>query len=240
MSESPWRFNPRPQVQELAFADRLRCLVVDDALADPHALRALAAANRERFRPAQANAFPGLEWPAGGGLEAALADFFRVHVRPRLPVRRLLRMNARFGLVSLAPEALSPPQWFPHRDGGWIEPKQAIAASVLYLFEDEALGGTGFYRPAQTPFALSWLQHAAAMLEPAAFAKESGLARGYPVGTTWFERVAVVPPRFNRMLFYDGRQFHSGDIPSPGKLSPDPREGRLTLNGFFTCSRDAA
>src|SRR5690349_20344701 len=99
MTAPPWRFNPRPQVHELAFDGGLRCLVVDDALADPRALREYAIANRERFRPAQANAFPGLEWPGDGALEAALADFLRVHVRPRLPVRRLLRMNARFGLV---------------------------------------------------------------------------------------------------------------------------------------------
>ena len=56
----------------------MRCLVVDDALADPQALRDYASVNRGRFRPAQANAFPGLEWPAETALEAVLADFFRV------------------------------------------------------------------------------------------------------------------------------------------------------------------
>ena len=239
MSDSPWRFNPQPRVQALDFAGGLRCLVVDDALADPAALREFAAANRERFKPAQLNAFPGLEWPAEPGLETALTEFFRQHVRPLMPVRRLLRMNARFGLVSLAPHALSPPQWIPHRDGGWVEPKQAIAASVLYLFEDEALGGTSFYVPKQPAASVGWLQHAAALLEPKAFARESGLERGYPAESKWFQRVGVVPPRFNRMLFYDGRQLHSGDIAAPERLSTDPRDGRLTLNGFFTCSRDA-
>jgi hypothetical protein len=239
MSEPPWRFNPNPRLQALEFPGGLRCLVVDDVLADPRALRDYAAAHRERFRPAQLNAFPGLEWPAEEALETALTEFFRQHVRAHLPVRRLLRMNARFGLVSLAPQALTPPQWIPHRDGGWAEPAQAIAASVLYLFEDEALGGTAFFTPKQPAAAQGWLQHAAALLEPATFARESGLGPGYPAGSNWFECVGVVPPRFNRMLFYDGRQLHSGDITAPDRLSADPRGGRLTLNGFFTCSRDA-
>jgi hypothetical protein len=239
MSDPPWRFNPRPRVQALDFAGGLRCLVVDDALVDPVALRDHAVAHRDRFRPAQANAYPGLEWPAEAALEAALAEFFRQHVRPLLPVRRLLRMNARFGLVARRPDELQPPQWIPHRDGGWIEPVQAIAASVLYLFEDEALGGTGFYAPRRPLEVLARLQHAAATLDADAIARETGLGRGYPADSPWFERAAVVPPRFNRMLFYDGRQFHSGDIVHPERLSADPRDGRLTLNGFFTCSRDA-
>ena len=56
----------------------------------------------------------------------------------------------------------------------------------------------------------------------------------------WFEKVGTVPPRWNRVIFYDGSLFHCSDIPEPGRLSPDPRQGRLTLNGFFTCRRRAA
>jgi hypothetical protein len=41
------------------------------------------------------------------------------------------------------------------------------------------------------------------------------------------------------VLFYDGGLFHSGDIDEPGLLSPDPSRGRLTLNSFFTCRRNA-
>jgi hypothetical protein len=37
------------------------------------------------------------------------------------------------------------------------------------------------------------------------------------------------------MLFYNGDLFHCGDITAPARLSADPRTGRLTLNGFFTC-----
>ncbi len=41
------------------------------------------------------------------------------------------------------------------------------------------------------------------------------------------------------MIFYDGRIFHSGEIGSAQALNGDPMTGRLTLNGFFTCSRKA-
>jgi uncharacterized protein DUF6445 len=36
-------------------------------------------------------------------------------------------------------------------------------------------------------------------------------------------------------LFYNGGLFHSGDITAPARLSADPRTGRLTVNGFFSC-----
>ncbi|MFZ9395042.1 MAG: DUF6445 family protein [Erythrobacter sp.] len=32
---------------------------------------------------------------------------------------------------------------------------------------------------------------------------------------------------------YRGRQLHSGVIPEPAVLSPDPRKGRLTINMFI-------
>jgi hypothetical protein len=56
----------------------------------------------------------------------------------------------------------------------------------------------------------------------------------------FFEKVATVPARWNRMIFYTGTIFHSGEIVHPQLLSDDPRTGRLTLNGFFTCRRSVA
>jgi Family of unknown function (DUF6445) len=55
----------------------------------------------------------------------------------------------------------------------------------------------------------------------------------------YFERIGQVPARWNRMIFYDGRLFHSGEVGNPQALTGDPNTGRLTLNGFFTCSRPA-
>ncbi len=48
-------------------------------------------------------------------------------------------------------------------------------------------------------------------------------------GNPWFERVAVVPPRFNRAIFYAGDLFHSSDVP----------DAAVTLNGFFVARHRA-
>jgi len=56
----------------------------------------------------------------------------------------------------------------------------------------------------------------------------------------YFERVASIGAEWNRMIFYDGGQFHSADIDAAAGLPADPRIGRLTLNGFFACRRNAA
>ena len=63
-------------------------------------------------------------------------------------------------------------------------------------------------------------------------------ADGYmTAGNPWFERIAAVPARFNRLIVYPGSVFHGADIQSPERLDPDPRAGRLTMNGFFVCRR---
>ena len=50
----------------------------------------------------------------------------------------------------------------------------------------------------------------------------------------FFELIGTVPAKWNRLIFYDGMQFHSGDIRHPELMSNNPELGRLTLNGFFT------
>ncbi|MFZ2989444.1 DUF6445 family protein, partial [Ideonella sp.] len=68
-----------------------------------------------------------------------------------------------------------------------------------------------------------------------------GVAPGYMAGSNdWFEQVAHVPAAWNRFIFYDGSLFHSAEVGDATKLSEDPTQGRLTLNGFMTCTRPAA
>ena len=78
-------------------------------------------------------------------------------------------------------------------------------------------------------------------MDSAAFdAKYPEIARDYlQDSNAWFERSGRVDAAFNRMIFYDGRIFHSGEVGPPPTRSGDPATGRLTLNGFFTCSRPA-
>jgi hypothetical protein len=240
-SEFGVRFNPRPAVEVVALGAHARCVVVDDALLEPEALRELAVARRADFRQAPFNAYPGIEWPAPAAIEAALGDFFRRHVQPHLGLRRLERMNARLAMVTLAPAQLQPRQWIPHRDSAWIDPAHAIAASVLYLFADAALGGTAFFASRHPEPHIARLVHDSGVLDADAFAAKYPVARGYPQRSdAFFARLGAVGARWNRMVFYDGRLFHSGDIPHPERLSDDPRRGRLTLNGFFSGRANAA
>ena len=233
-------FNPQPRIERLDFANGQFCLVVDDALRRPERLRQFAVEHRDRFVHAPFNAYPGIELPMPPDITAQLNEFFMLHIRSLLGGRRTLKMNCRMAMVTVPPHALEARQRLCHRDSAWIAPDHSIAASVLYLFEDPALGGTSFYAPKQTPQETDLLVHDSSTLDNAAFSARYDVAQAYMTGSNaYFERIGRAPAQWNRMIFYDGRIFHSGEVGSPQALSGDPLTGRLTLNGFFTCSRKA-
>jgi hypothetical protein len=233
-------FNPKATIRKVPFG-KTCCIVIDDALQDPVALREFAAQNRAEFKSASSNAYPGLQVGIRGAMENALGEFFDRTVRTMLGGRRREKMLCRLAMTTTPPEQLVPMQCIPHRDLLTIPKGQVALASVLYLFDDPALGGTSFYRPRQDAESTSTLVLDSVGLDMAAFTAKYGIAQGYSCGDSpWFERLASVPARFNRMLFYDSMVFHSGDITDPRALSDDPRLGRLTMNGFFTCTRQQA
>jgi hypothetical protein len=234
-------FNPRPTLQVVPLHDGHACLVIDDALQDPARWRAWAVEHRGRFAPSP-YAYPGIELTLPADTQAAIGDYFARHIRQRLGGRRTLAMTARLSLVTSAPNELLARQWFCHRDRLGVAPGQRLAASVIYLFDDPALGGTSIYRPRKSAAETEALVDDCNALPNDLFcARHPEIAPGYMTeGNDWFERVASVPARLNRAIFYDGFLFHSGDIRAPGRMSADPGRGRLTMNGFFTCSRRAA
>jgi len=232
-------FQPEPCITRVDLPDGRFCVVVDDALCDPHALVAMASAARAQFRPVDFNAYPGIHLPASHELEAAFAAFFERHIRPRFPARQLLRMHARLAMVTTPPRQLRPCQWLCHADDFDVAPGRSIQAAVLYLFEDKQLGGTSFYEPKGTAQATRQLFADALAMPPAVFARRYGWRPGYMAGdNAFFRRIGQVDARWNRLVFYDGAMLHSGDIDAPDRLTDDPETGRLTLNGFFTCRRD--
>lgn len=231
-------FNPAPRVDEVVVGPGQRCLVIDDALIDPAGL--VDWVDRHRFESAEGNAYPGQLMEAVSVLEQSLDGFFTQHVRPRLGARRTLGMYARFSLATLAPDALQPGQWQCHRDRVAVAPA-LCAASVLYLFHDVRLGGTSFYRPRGTAAQLERMLHDAQALDAASFSARYGVHPGYMTGSNdHFEQTGHVPAAWNRLIFYDGGQFHSGHITHPELLSDDAHRGRLTFNGFFACRRGAS
>jgi hypothetical protein len=234
-------FNPKPTVQTLTVAGRPACYVIDDALLEPERWVDYAVAHAGEFTDAPHNAFPGPELRMPDAVSAQLDAFFGLHVRRRFDARRTLSMYSRLSLVTRTPAELEPRQWLCHVDRMNSTPGQCIAASVLYLFRDETLGGTGFYRPLRPPMEIGRLAQDSAAMARDEFSDRYGLQAGYMTGSNaYFEKILSVPPRWNRLIFYSGMTFHSGDITRPEKLSRDPRQGRLTLNGFFTCRRNLA
>jgi hypothetical protein len=233
-------FNPNPSIEAVALHDGHECLVIDNALTSPRDWRAWAVEHHEHFAPS-VHAYPGIEiWLA---LEATpyYMEFFGRHIRNRLGARRTVQAHNRMSLLTRQPHELIARQWSCHRDDRGMLPGECMIASVIYLFEDPALGGTSFYRPRRSCEDTESLVDQAVNLDDASFARRHPeIAQGYLVDSNdWFERVATIPARWNRAIFYDGGIYHSSDTRVPERLSADPAIGRLTMNGFAVCRRKA-
>lgn len=232
-------FNPAPSIGVVPIAAGQVCVVIDDALANPEGLIDWAAG--QRFEPPRGYPYPGLVLDAPALIKQRAGDHFAQHARGRLGGRRTQGVAIRLSLATVPPAELAPIQWQCHRDRLAAEPDKVLfAAMVLYLFRAPALGGTSFYSPKLPAAQVERMVADSDALTAAEFSARYGLTAGYMAGSNpYFERVARVPAAWNRMIYYDGGLFHSADIEEPAAISPDPRVGRLTLNGFYTCKRNA-
>lgn len=233
-------FNPDPHIEIVQVTPRHLCIVVDDALSDPDAWVAIASRHADAFRESPGNAYPGPELPLPDTICVQLAACFARHARERLGGRRTLRSHCRLSLTTWSRERLQPRQWLPHVDRMNAVAGEGIAASVLYLFRDEALGGTSFYHPRRPLPEVARLVQDSGRLDADAFRAHYDIAPGYPDASVWFDKLATIPARYNRLIFYDGTLFHAGEIRVPERLTTDPATGRLTLNGFFLHRRRQA
>ena len=229
-------FNPRPQVSVHDTGNGGRCVVVDDALANPQGVRDWAAT--QSFVPPAGYPYPGHVCDVPAAMKARISDAFTQHARAPLGARRLLDVTTRLSVVDTPAAELAPVQWLCHRDrlpdqaGAWL-----FAASVLYLFEDPTLGGTSFYAPRQSIADTAQLIADSQQLNAHDFGARYSLRPAYMAGSNaFFERTAQVSARWNRLIVYEGSLFHSADV-QPDRLHADPLLGRLTLNSFFTCRR---
>jgi hypothetical protein len=235
------QFNPHAAVQVAHFDERHFCLVIDDALLNPQELALFAVEQHAQFNAVDFNYYPGVYLMAPDLQTRQFAEYFRMHARRHFDSRRCLETVLRYSMVTLPPHALHPLQWICHRDDVGLDRRLSMQASVLYLFHDPALGGTGFYAPARSAPETGALFADARRLAPAAFSEKYAIAPAYMhAGNAWFRRVGGVAARWNRLIIYDGGMLHASDIAAPELLSTDPHTGRLTLNGFFTCRRHLA
>jgi hypothetical protein len=232
------RINPEASLRREQIAANEFCIVVDDFLQNPDMLVEFACQHPGDFANPNIG-YPGVQIRVH---DDAMRDIFRfvrstmskqyAFMRGRIGIRSLLSM------VTWPPEKLSFMQRICHIDQA--DPGREKYAALVYLFKDERLGGTSFYRWRDE--GLVWKgvgmlrndagkgeeflqEHFKTFREPPRYMTESNDVA---------ELIYTVPPRFNRFVFYSGDIPHSASITAPELLSDDPAKGRPTLNLFFS------
>lgn len=205
-------------------------LVVDDLLTDPGPLT--AAAHAARYGAPEVKAYPGLRAPAPRTYAQGLRDALLPALQDAfgLPDWTVAGATCDFSLVTLRPEALDPRQRVPHTDTS-----DPGLIALLHYLTPGGCGGTSFYRHRATGFETITPERRTRY--EATLAQELGRdpPTGYMAGDgPLFARTGGFDGRFNRLIAYRGDLLHSGDVPDDATFSDDPRQGRLTLNTFFT------
>jgi len=210
-------------------AEHQPVIVIDHAIDNPDAH--IAQATRLEFSPI-GPFFPGIRAPTSvnytnslcNALQPLLADIFGIDSA---------QWNGEnfYSLVTTPPARLSPIQRIPHHDGA----EESLIA-VLHYLAQPSQGGTAFFRHRNTGFesiTQSRFQTYQQSLE--GDAQKNGIppARYTQDGAPYFERIDSFDGNFNRMLIYRGVSLHSGIINNDLQFSPDPKIGRLTINGFL-------
>ncbi len=229
--------NPRADIQVQQINDEHHCVVVDDFFRDPQAIVEFASAHAEDFE-LQEIGYPGLLYLVQDEAMAAVKRFIRAEMTRQFSfLKGGIKTYTFLSMATRQPAELSNLQRLCHTDPRERTDRRNYAG-LVYLFEDERLGGTGFYRWKEqklieeatalemedTPRALEFLQSHFDMY------KESPC---YMCGSNEVaELLHEVPARFNRLVFYSGDVPHSANIPAPELLSTDFSQGRLTLNCF--------
>lgn len=233
------RINPAARRDTVQLANGARVYVVDDFVQDPEALVALAQASADQFQALAGQPYPGPQLGLPDGMAAELDGFFREQLREPLRLGAPLGMFGRFSRVVQEPATLDARQRVCHRDDSGLDASEMMSACVHYLFKDEQLGGTVFFRSLMSEADTARFRHDASTLDASAFGDKYGIAPGYMTESNrYFEVIGRVPAKWNRAIFYDGGIFHSGDIRwAAGKAAYQAGLGRLTVNAFFKSRR---
>lgn len=231
------RLNPDLEINRLPISGDDFCVVIDNFLADPHALIDYACEHADEFYVPEMS-YPGLNLVLD---EQMVADFHRYARTQMARQFSFLRGNASLttglSMMTFRPHELSIWQRLCHTDIRDVRGRRKFAA-LVYLYDSEELGGTAFYRWKRPDIVQQALTLDARDSTAAAeyLAEHSETFRQPPRYLTdsndLAERLLVVAPRFNRMVFYSGEIPHSAHITSPESLTTDFRTGRLTLNSF--------
>ncbi|MEO7494212.1 MAG: DUF6445 family protein [Massilia sp.] len=226
--------NPHPLVSVVPMFDGHQCIVVDNFMTEPEMMVEYAAREHAQFLDAANNYYPGPELPLTGRFVTSVQEAFLLHARAPLKVRRVLGVASRLSLVTRRPDQLLPGQRMPHRDSYDLPAMESVAAMVLYLFKDERLGGTSFFKPKRPMQEINAMLRDMKRAELAGESPAPAAPPSYAIASNeYFEKVLTVEPKFNRAIFYNSEVFHSGHIAAPELMADDPRTGRLTVNAHF-------
>ena len=213
------------------------CVIIDDFLREPHALIEYAAQNADAFYAAE-RSYPGLLHNVDNQAMQYITRFIRTSMGKQFSfLRGGVETSTLLSMATLQPDELSNLQRLCHSDPRGRFDRRNFAG-LVYLFENEELGGTGFYRWKEmelitqaTALDLEDAQRALAFLQKH-FPTYNAPACYMSGSNEIAELLVEVPARFNRFVFYSGDVPHSANISSPEHLSGDFRSGRLTLNCF--------
>ena len=237
MIEPTIKLNPAATIRIHSIGGAGQCVIVDDFLENPHEWVDYAAASAEQFA-VPPKSYPGHVLPVKPKSAREVERFIKSSMSRNFEfLRGGLGLTTLLSMTTLRPDELSNLQRLCHSDPK-TSPKRQNFAALIYLFEDEELGGTGFYRWKERDLIVEATaleqQDPDKALE---FLKDHfptyGKAPCYLTETNEIaELIDVVPARFNRWVFYSGNIPHSAYIAKPELLSKDYRKGRLTLNFF--------
>jgi hypothetical protein len=209
--------------------ERQPLVVIDDCLMNPEGWRAIAA--DERYAPIGPY-YPGVRAHVARGAAAALRAALVPVVKDAFaldPVPPLV--DCFYSIVTTPPATLAPIQRLPHIDG-----LESNRLAILIYLSGESQGGTAFFRQRSTGYETidseRFPAFEAALQQGVS---EKGLPpAAYIAGDTpLYEKIAQVEARPNRAIIYRSHLLHCAQIPPDAPLSPDPRQGRLTINAFL-------
>lgn len=229
---SPARINPAIRVSlQRVGAEAQPLLVVDNVLAEPEAM--IDWASRADFYVPPHTHYPGFNANLPESYYRAVIAALRQPLESAfgLSMRAYLKYFGFFGLSTQAAADATPAQRFPHVD--CYDPNRL---AMVHYFCRPGFGGTGFFRQQATGF--EWIDQARAKRYVDSVMAERQQSEGEPpafpsAGMPHYELVGSAEPAFNRLIVYRSHVLHA-PLLDPAGASADPRQGRLTANGFIT------
>ena len=232
------RINTDARIQRESISEDQHCVIVDNFLRDPHVLVEIAARQADAFSMPKYR-YPGLLLGLDDSVMTDIYGFIRSKMTKQFPfLRGDLKMWTFLSMVTLQPDELAIGQRHCHTDYD-LDSDRIRYAALVYLFENEDLGGTSFFSYLEKYKLLKQVEDIAGedldkartyLLEN--FPTYRKPARYMTGSNEIAELLCTIPARFNRLIFYSGQIPHSAAITSPELLSKDFRKGRLTLNVF--------